>query len=235
MHANACVTVFPAGSKVVAMVDAVNDRRRFSELLPLYVNDTLGAEDRAWMAAYIEVNPEAKKELRFVQVLRETTRNTISKVPEQQRLEILLNEWQKARTPTSMLQNALHWLQHMVRVPAPAIAVVTVLVIGQAAIIGSLLSPGSEDATYRGERPDCVAAPSIRVVFIPDAKHADILLLLRKVEATIQSGPSETGELWLMVPKGSSLTEAQAMLRSSKLVEDAVLTKESRLPVGCSK
>jgi hypothetical protein len=217
------------------MVDAVNDRRRFSELLPLYVNDTLSAEDHAWMSAYMDANPETKNELRFVQVLRETTRSTASKIPEHQRVERLLSEWQKDRPSTSMLQNALHWLQHIVRVPAPAIAVVTVLVIGQTAIIGSLLTNGSDEPMFRGERPGCVTTPSIRVVFNPDAKHVEILLLLRKIEATIQRGPSETGELWLTTPKGRSLEEAQAMLRSSALVDEAILTNESRLHAGCAE
>lgn len=217
------------------MVDTQNDRRRFSELLPLYVNDTLGAEEQEWMAHYMAMHPDTQYELTFVQMLRDTAKNTVSQVPEQERLARLLNEWNQSRPSPSWLQQAWQGLQGRVRMPVPAIALVTVLVLGQAVVIGSLLSTGSEQDTYRGEHLECIASPGIRVVFNPNAKHVEILLLLRKVEATIQYGPTETGELWLTVPKGRSPEEAQAMLRSSALVDDATLTKESRLPVGCPK
>lgn len=217
------------------MVDNQSDRLRFSQFLPLYVNDTLDADDREWMTTYLEGHPEARNELRFVQILRDTTRHTTSQVPEKQRLGRLMREWRQSRPPPSMLQNPIRWLQGLVQIPASAIAVATILIVGQAVVIGSFISSGSDENKFRGNRPECTAAPSIRVVFNPDAKHYEILLLLRKVEAAIQNGPSETGELWLTVPKGRSLEEAQAMLRGSALVDEAILTKESRLPAGCEK
>ena len=217
------------------MADTTNDRQRFSELLPFYANSTLSAQDHDWMTGYLAARPDAAHELEFVSMLRETTLSTASKVPEPERLERLMREWKSSRPAASRLQNAMQWLQGRVRIPAPAMVLASVVMLGQAVLIGSLLSEPSGESLFRSERPDCVAAPTLRVLFKPDARHADILLILRSVEATVQSGPSETGALWLTVAPGRSLAEAQAMLRSSALVEEVVPSQESRVPAGCAR
>jgi hypothetical protein len=217
------------------MVDAHSERKHFVELLPFYVNGTLDADEHDWVDAYLAAHPNAENELKFMQILRESTRNTTSKVPEAQRLERLLGELRASRPAPSLLQKAVNWLQGVVRIPAPALAVVSMVVLAQAGIIGSLLSSGSEPDGFRGVRPECTIAPAIRVQFNPDAKHAHILLVLRSVEAIIQNGPTETGALWLAVPEGRSLDETQAMLRSSPLVEEVVVVKERQLPPECAK
>lgn len=217
------------------MTESDNDRQRFSELLPFYVNSTLNAQDHEWISAYIATHPESAQELTFMNFLRDTTRNTESSIPESQRLDGLLSEWKQSQPAPSFLQKSMRWLQERVRIPVPAIAFASILIVGQAVVIGSLLTEQPEEVTYRSERPECMATPRIRVVFNPEAKHLEILLLLRKVEATVQNGPTETGALWLSVPKGHPLEEAQAMLRSSALVEEVVVMKESRLPSECTK
>jgi hypothetical protein len=40
----------------------------------------------------------------------------------------------------------------------------------------------------------------------------------------LTDGPTETGELWITVPRGRSIDEAYAMLKSSILVDDALIT-----------
>lgn len=217
------------------MVDTRTERQRFAELLPFYVNGTLEAADQAWMETYLAAHSEAQQEMKFAQILRESTRNTTSKVPETQRLERLMSELRASRPAPSLLQKIVNWLHGMVQMPAPALALASVVILAQAGIIGSLLSSESEREGFRGVRPECIIAPAIRVQFNPDAKHADILLVLRSVEATLQNGPTETGALWLAVPKGKSLEETQSVLRSSPLVEEVVLVKERPLPPECAK
>ena len=217
------------------MADAKNDRRRFSELLPFYLNSTLSAQDHDWMARYLAEHPDATKELEFASMLRETTRGTVSKVPESERLARLMRDWKPERATVPWRQKAWQWLQGRVRIPAPAMVLASVVILGQGALIASLVSEPSDTSLFRSERPECVATPTLRVLFKPDARHADILLILRSVEATLQSGPSETGGLWLTVPPGRSLEEAQAMLRSSALVEEVVPSQESRVPAGCAR
>jgi len=218
------------------MTESNNDRQRFSELLPFYVNSTLNAQDHEWISAYMAAHPESNQELTFVNFLRDTTRSTESSIPESQRLDSLLSHWKQSQPDPSLLQKSMRWLKERVRIPVPAIALASVMIVGQAVLLASLLTEQPEEVTYRSERSECVATPRIRVVFNPEAKHVEILLLLRKVEATIQNGPSETGELWLSVPKSRSLEEAQAMLRSSALVDEVVVVmKASRLPAECAK
>lgn len=216
------------------MPEQTQDEQRFTELLSFYVNDTLGAEDRAWMDAYLAAHPELHNEKRFVEKLAKLSRETVSPVPEQQRLEQFLGKWRESQPRLSWLRRVKAWLANPIRLPSPALAAVAILVVAQSVLIGTLLTDGAEENTFRGGRLDCVAEPRIRVVFSPAAKHVEVVLLLRKLELTVQDGPSETGEFWLTVPVGRLPSEAQAMLRSSALVEEAVLAPASVDP-KCAK
>ena len=122
------------------MADAKNDRQRFSELLPFYVNSTLSAHDDDWMTAYLAAHPDAAQEREFVSMLRETTCSTASKVPESERLARLMGDWKSSRPAASRLQKAMTWLQGRVRIPAPAMVLASVVMLGQAVVIGSFLS-----------------------------------------------------------------------------------------------
>lgn len=217
------------------MPDKDQDRQRFSELLPFYVNDTLGAEDRAWMDSYLTAHPEVQNEKRFVERLAKMTEETVSPVPQAQRLEQFLGQWRDARAHPSLLHRIQSWISRPMRLPAPALAAVAVLVVAQSVIIGSLIGSKDQGEAFRGERAECVAGPRIRVVFNPEAKHVEIVLLLRKLELSVQQGPSETGEFWVTVPQGRSPEEAQAMLRSSALVEETVLAPANSADPRCAK
>ena len=217
------------------MFDQDKDLQRFSELLPFYVNDTLNQDELAWMESYLASHPELKNEKRFVERLAKLSQETASPIPEQERLERFLNQWREERPSPSLLQRVKAWLQGPIRMPAPVLAAVAMLVVAQSVIIGSLMSDFGQEAASRGGRADCIASPRIRVVFNPDAKHLEIVLLLRKLEMTVQEGPSEIGEFWLTAPKGRLVEEAQAMLRSSAVVEEAVIAPDTRPSAGCAK
>lgn len=211
------------------------DRQRFAELLPFYMNDTLGAEDRAWVETYLQTHPDRYNEKRFVERLAKVSKETMSPVPEPQRLEQFLGKWRESRTKSSLRQRIKAWITSPIRLPAPVLAAIAVLVIAQSVLIGSLITDSGQEDTFRGGRLDCMVAPRIRVVFNPDAKHVEIVLLLRKLELTVQQGPSETGEFWVTVPQGRSPDEAQAMLRSSALVEEAVLAPANSAAPRCAQ
>lgn len=217
------------------MSEKNGDHRRFSEMLPFYVNDTLSPDEHIWMESYLTNHPELENEKRFVEHLAKLTKETASPIPEQVRLDRFLSQWHEKQPAPSLLQRIRASWQGPIRIPAPVLATVAVMVIAQSAIIGSLVSNSSPEDTFRGERADCIAPPRIRVVFNPDAKHVEIVLLLRKLEMTVQEGPSETGEFWLTVPKGRLLEEGRAMLRSSALVEEAITAPDTRPTVGCTK
>ena len=54
---------------------------RFEELLPWYAHGTLGAEDRAWVDAYLEQNPQARGELDWHASLQVRVRENAPTVP----------------------------------------------------------------------------------------------------------------------------------------------------------
>ena len=54
---------------------------RFEELLPWYVNGTLGAEDRAFVEAYLEQHPEARSELEWYRSLQQRVQENAPAVP----------------------------------------------------------------------------------------------------------------------------------------------------------
>jgi hypothetical protein len=212
------------------------DRQRFSMGVAQYVNGSLDDAEHAWFDAYLADNLTAQQELQFVQHLSRVTKSTASCVPEVERLAKLLSSLPERPPRIAIWQRLIGWRQQQVPIPAPAMALGAVLFLGQAAIIGTLLTAAPAQDTYRGgERPECMSIPSVRVVFKPDVQHVEVLMLLRKLELTIQNGPSETGELWLTASKNRSLEDAHAMLRVSPMIEEAVITPANKLAPGCPR
>ena len=163
---------------------------------------------------------------RFDKLLREVVQSTRSPVPEEQRLARLLKEFRTLHARPSLLQRLRCWLTQPHLVPVPAMAFVALLVVAQSvALLKQMPADEDQRETYRGAAIKCEDGPRIRAVFKPDAAHAEVVMLLRKVEAVVVAGPSETGELWLQVPKGRSIDEALALLKSSAMVDEAIVVE----------
>jgi hypothetical protein len=60
-----------------------------------------------------------------------------------------------------------------------------------------------------------------------------MMVLLRSVAATVAAGPSETGDLWLLLPQGASAEKVIADLRSSPLIEEAMLAQPPTQTSDC--
>ena len=215
---------------------APQDRQRFAELAPFYVNGTLDATDRQWMEDYLSRHPGTQHEIEFLNELQSASRAMTSKVSEPERLKRLLAEWQASRPAPSLMSRVLRAMKQPLRIPAAVFATVAILFVAQSALLVHQTNQLDSEQAYRGDRPEClISGPRLRVVFNPDAKHMEVVLLLRKLEMNIQQGPSETGEFWLTAPAGRSLDEALAMLRTSPLVEESMMVRESRPIPGCAK
>jgi hypothetical protein len=215
-----------------------SDKQRFAQQLPFYANRTLDVSEMSWMESYIADHPAVKKQLVFESLMRETAQRVQSPVPESQRLERLLHALQQAHLHEHWLRRwknqFLAWvLEHRIAMPVPALAALVVVVIGQAVYTLGGLSGEPESSSYRGAAAPCVQEPRLRTVFNPDARHAEVLLLLRKVEATVRAGPTENGELWIAVPPSRSIEEAQSILRTSPLVDDVVFSPAAVGAAGC--
>ena len=149
----------------------------------------------------------------------------------------------RANAPSGPQTGAAGWLERLAGLlvrPAWAYAATALVVVQSAWIIGMgqqvPTEDGGREAVYRSEplQGSAVVAcqTTIHVVLNPDSSFAEIIILLRKVEATVVAGPSETGELWLSFPKARPLDEALAMLKSSSLVQTADIAPPSRRECG---
>jgi hypothetical protein len=212
------------------------ERLRFSELLPFWVNGTLDTAERQWVEDYRLGHPETQSEIEFTTHLQSASQNVTSKVPESQRLQRVLESWQASRPPPSLVRRLRDMMLRPARIPTAAFATIAILFVAQSALLITEMRQPEQEMAYRGDKSECQTTTSrLRVVFTPDARHVEIVLLLRKLETTVREGPSETGEFWLSVPAGRSLDDALAMLRTSALVEEVMLVRESRVIPGCTK
>lgn len=170
---------------------------------------------------------------RFDRKLREVVQATRSSVPEARRLDRLLGEFRALHAQLSFLQRVIGWFAHAHRIPGPAIALACMLLVAQGIALVQLLPQREEAELYRGLSVPCEDQPQIRIVFRPDAPQAEIVMLLRKVEASVTAGPSETGQIWVRIPKGRALPEAVKQLQASALVDEAVVVPPDRS--GCPR
>lgn len=120
------------------------------------------------------------------------------------------------------------WLQHTFARPAWTFGALALLVVqGTWILVGQHTDIG-DNARYRGvttASQDTVCRTRLRVMFKLDTPYAELVLALRRVDATLVNGPSETGEIWIMPPADQDPREVAAMLRQQRVIErvDVVL------------
>lgn len=115
------------------------------------------------------------------------------------------------------------WLQKTFVRPAWTFGAMA-FVVGQAAWMLASHQSGSVDegTVYRGVAPQAqsdLCRTKLRLMFKLDTPYAELVLALRRAGATVVNGPSQTGEIWVLVPAGQDPNEAAAMLRQHHLVE----------------
>jgi hypothetical protein len=207
------------------MTEPTPEQMRFNELLPFYINGTVGEADRQWMEDYATNNPEASLWLRFDENIRTAIQSTTPPTPENIRIERFLNDFRRIGATRSPWRRFLDSFFKPRLVPMPALALVALVVAVQGLLLtGHFSSNPGEEMVYRSTTMRCDKGQRIRVVFKPEVTHGEVTILLRKVEGSLTDGPTETGELWITVPPGHSIDEAYVMLKSSILVDDALIT-----------
>jgi anti-sigma factor RsiW len=213
-------------------------RERFAELLPWYVNGTLSEADRQWVEAYLKENPKARAELDWFRSLQQGIEESAPKVP----ATIGLTKTMaliRGDQPT-LMERIMGFFGGMFATPAaagragragggalslrPALAIALVVaVVVQAGIIASMFGSrgGDQAAMMRaGSTVPAEEGPVLKLAFVPDAKEADLRLLLVGVQGTIVSGPGQLGDYYVRVPAGKE-ADAQKQLAASPLVQSA--------------
>lgn len=131
----------------------------------------------------------------------------------------------------------LSWLRQRFVRPVVTLGLLA-LVVGQAGWMVSGHSPNSDagGTVYRGitqgtEALRCRAR--LRIVFKLDTPYAELVLALRRANATLIGGPSQTGEIWVLPPSDQQPHEAAAVLQRHHLVEHVdVIPAEA---TGCGR
>ena len=203
-------------------------KARFDELLPFYVNGTLGAEDRVWIDTYLRDHPNAENELRWLRSVQATTREEAVAVSSEVGLERAMQRIRADRPavspalPPSLVERVREWLSRLVA-PAmlkPMLAGALAVIALQTVVITSMVGENDDTSLTRNPPPIGVTenGPYVKVNFKPDATEADIRMLLIDVQASIASGPGQLGDYYVRVP-AKQVDTATAMLGASRIVE----------------
>jgi hypothetical protein len=188
---------------------------RFDELLPFYVNGTLGEADRTWVDDYLREHPRARAELHWARSLQTRLHEDVPAVSSEVGLERALRrigaeEPQRARraAPTSLLERIGAWVGSILPQPMlrPAFAGAVAVVALQAVAIVHLLGEREDDASQirAMQQSSSVAdkGPYLKINFRGDAREADIRLLLVEVNGSLAAGPGQLGDYYVRVPAG---------------------------------
>jgi hypothetical protein len=201
---------------------------QFDELLPFYVNGTLGDDDRPLVERWLREHPSAEVELRWARSLQQQVKEDVVAVSSEVGLERALQRIRAERkqaAPTAVvspLQRARDWLASLVPQPmrGPVLAGALAVVALQGVVIASLMSERDAWDAIRSPKPSVVAesGPYLKVNFKADAREADIRLLLIGVQGSLAAGPGQLGDYYLRIPK-AQLAAGTAQLQASAIVE----------------
>lgn len=195
--------------------------KRFEELLPWYANGSLGAEDRAWVDAYLQQHPEARSELEWYRSLQARVQENAPAVPPTIGLARAMRLIQGDR-PTLAERIGAFFGNFGMR-PAYALAGLALVVV-QGGVILNLLGHAREDAdqirALNAVRVE--EGPMLKISFAPDAKEADIRMLVVQVGGELAGGPGQLGDYYLRVPAGSEAA-ALARVQGAPIVQAASL------------
>lgn len=190
---------------------------RFDELLPWYVNGSLGAEDRAWVERYLAEHPEAHAEVDWYRSLRTRIQENVPKVPETIGLAKAMTLIRGDR-PTLAERITAFFGAFGVR-PLTAFAGLAVMAV-QGVFIANLMSAAQDDAVEIRALKATVTndRPMLKLNFAPNAKEAEIRHLLMSVQGRLAGGPGQLGDYFVIVPAGKEAAIAD-QLKANPIVQ----------------
>lgn len=195
--------------------------QRFDELLPFYVNGTLGADDRAWVERQLADSADARAELEWMRSLQSRIQHSLPPVPATIGLDKAM---QRIRGPQPGLAERVRAFFDLLGArPATAFAGLAIIAV-QAGVILSLMQPHPEDsAELRATRATAVTeGPMLKINFAPEAKEAEIRHLLMSVQGRLAGGPGQLGDYYVVVPAGREAAIAE-QVKASPIVQGVTL------------
>lgn len=207
-------------------------KTRFDELLPFYVNGSLSEADRGIVEDYLREHPKAAAELHWYQSLQQKLQDDAPAVSSEVGIERALRRIRTegpapARTRKVAGQSWSGKLRDYFAtllpqpVLRPALAGALAVVALQAAVIGGLLSEGDDTSELRAVPQAGVSeqGPYLKVNFKPDAREADIRMLLVEVHGDLAAGPGQLGDYYVRVADAQQVAAVSSRLSASGIVD----------------
>lgn len=207
-------------------------KTRFDELLPFYVNGSLSEADRGIVEDYLREHPKAAAELHWYQSLQQKLQDDAPAVSSEVGLERALHRIRtEGPAPAGARKVAGPSWSDKLRdffatllpqpVLRPALAGALAVVALQAAVIGGLLSEGKETSELRAVPQASVSeqGPYLKVNFKPDAREADIRMLLVAVHGDLAAGPGQLGDYYVRVADAQQVATVSSKLSASGIVD----------------
>jgi hypothetical protein len=197
---------------------------RFDELLPFYVNGTLGSADRAWIESYLREHPTADNELQWLRSVQATVQAELVPAASEVGLDRAMQRIRADRKPAAPLntQGLRGWFARLLSPPVlkPMLAGAMAVVALQTVVISSLLTEREDLSPIRTPTPvgGFEHGPYVKLNFKPDAREADIRMLLTQVQGSLAAGPGQLGDYYIRV-SAAQLADITATLGSSSIVE----------------
>lgn len=210
------MNTIPITPKVTSKV-APMSRREARDLLPFWVNGSLGADKRAQLDVLLISDPRLALELKWQRRIAAGVRAAAARGDERAGLvslhRLIDADVRSLRLvpPSSAQPAARHvpnrdtWLQRcrswLGPMLTPPLALAAAVIVLQGGVIASLLDGGDAQEGHEALRSGALtggAAPSfVRVMFKPGVTEAQTRALLLQHRLRVVAGPSVLGEYWL--------------------------------------
>lgn len=201
----------------------MNNDERFEELLPFYVNGTLGGEDRRYVENYLAAHPESRAELDWFGSLQSRMLETAPAVPETIGLARTM-QLIRGDQPTLSERIGAFFSNTFGMRPAFALAGLALVAVQGGVILNMLHGAKQDEAEIRSLRASHVEeGPLLKINFAPDARELDIRLLLSSVQGQLAGGPGQLGDWYVRVPEGQQQASI-GRLKANPLVESVTLS-----------
>jgi len=215
---------------------------RFDELLPFYVNGTLGEADRAWVDSYLREHPAANAELAWTRSLQTRIHEDVPAVSSEVGMERALSRIRGERPASERTRHAAaptlveklrDFFASIVPQPIlrPALAGALALVAVQTVVIVQMAGEPLDDASQMRAVPGSAVVdqgPYLKVNFKGEARESEIRLLLVQVHGSLAAGPGQLGDYYVRIPAEQIATVTEK-LRASSIV-DAVAVVDGLPP-----
>jgi len=206
-------------------------QREFMELLPFYLNGTLGSVEKTWFEQMLQVHPECLVYLRDEQVVAANLRAAVGEISPAVSTEEALTRarvrWRQALSPTNI--EAVPLWRCWVRIPVLTFAGISAAALIEFGYIALSLT-GASLAPTRSALPDCRLEPRVQLTLAPSGSWEDVLLLLRRHGLVLRAGPNENGQIWLAVPEGQTSEQVLTSVQASHLVQMAEMAAPKKSP-----